>query len=171
MAKQQQPSLKVEGEPLVAPATEIVADLTLGDDGPPSKRSSGTVEADDDLDWTVPESEGGPTEDQRLKAYAELVGNDGLSDSEARGTVWPEPESAVEPAPAAEPVAEPEPEVKADEPEPAAPAADAVTFVCDQWAGVSIYGTGIKFEKHRFTTSDPRQIARLDAWEHARREG
>lgn len=49
-------------------------------------------------------------------------------------------------------------------------AQDAVTFVCDQWAGVSLHGKGIKFHDHRYSTSDPRKIAVLDAWEHARRE-
>lgn len=41
-------------------------------------------------DWTRPEAEGGPSEDERLAEHARLL-ESGLSDSEARGTVWPEP--------------------------------------------------------------------------------
>lgn len=118
-----------EGEPLVPPTTEIIADLTIGDDGPS----------------TAPEA---PVEDLT--------------------PVEPEPEPDV--------VVEPEPE-GAPDPEPEAPVAEvehpegSVTFICDQWAGVKIFGSSIKFENHLFTTSDEGQIARLDAWEHARREG
>ena len=45
----------------------------------------------------------------------------------------------------------------------------SVEFVCDRWAGVRLHGTRIKFENHRFRTSNEGEIARLDAWEHARR--
>lgn len=45
-----------------------------------------------DPDWTVLEEHGGPTEAERVAAHAALV-EGGLSDAEARGTVWP----AVEP--------------------------------------------------------------------------
>ena len=46
---------------------------------------------------------------------------------------------------------------------------NAVTFRCEQWAGVRLHNTAIKFEGHLFTTSDLGEIAQLDAWEHAER--
>ena len=127
--RRQQGPTKPEGEPLVPPTTEVIADLTLNDPLPEPKTDSTPADAP-------------PAEDEPKD----------------------EPETPVEPEPVVE--AEPDPE-----PEPAPPAAaDSVTFICDQWAGVRLHGTSIKFEDHRFTTSDPSQIARLDAWEHARRE-
>lgn len=129
------PPLLPEGEPLVPPTTEVIADLTGDDTGPSS------VPFGDSDGGTAGGGPAGPSSEP----------------------VVAEPEAAREVEPVAAPVEEP-----AAEPEPDP---DAVTFVCDQWAGVSVFGKGIKFENHLFTTSDPRKIAVLDAWEHARREG
>lgn len=42
----------------------------------------------DDPDWSIPEADGGPTEEERQAEYADLIAS-GLSGAEAQGTVWP----------------------------------------------------------------------------------
>lgn len=129
-----------EGAPLVAPTTEVIADLTGGDSGPSAPAE------------VAPEAPPAPAKAVAKKAAAPV--------KKAAAPVAPHAAPAPEPAPV------PVPEVV----EVVVPEG-SVTFFCDQWAGVRVYGTGIKFEDHRFTTADEGEIARLDAWEHARREG
>jgi hypothetical protein len=88
----------------------------------------------------------------------------GATDGEPDVLPEVEPEAGEPPV---EVLDDPEPEV---EPEAAPVAVDQVTFICDQWAGVSLHGKGIKFTDHRYSTSDPVKIGVLDAWEHARRD-
>lgn len=56
-----------------------------------------------------------------------------------------------------------------ERPEPPVTGEGEVTFYLAQWAGTRLHGTGIKFENHYFVTSDPVQIARVEAWGLAER--
>lgn len=112
-----------------------------------------------DLTGDDPVADVQPDEDRHALAAELLASAPELDadDDELDDELVVEPPAVVDPDPAPAVTAEPDSE-------------SGVRFVCDRWAGVSIHGQNIKFDNHIFVTSDPRKIAVLDAWEHARRE-
>lgn len=166
------PEVKIpEGDPIVAPVTGVVADLT-NDGLPPlapapiadavTEKAAVVQEAVDAL----PESDGlGDLKNKELQDRCVELGLDkkgNKADLVARirahlSGSGPTPETP------AESVTTHDLDVTDTKPD------SSVTFRCNQWAGVKVFGTNIKFENHFFTTSDVGEIAYLDSWEHTER--